>query len=184
MGQAPGAEAGLTRCLEGPGFKSCSQTSVMPTAKGWGHREALQAEPSRGHCSCRTEQGARAETEARLPGVCRPEVGAGVGRPHPLLRLGTLLPPSWRSLTPVCLSETTVSLLWLLNSSGSLLGEHPPEAELRLKGKQIKAEKNSTTRLKLKMNLLPRSWCISIKNRGNMFLDITPTQILVGQKPC
>lgn len=53
------------------------------------------------------------------------------------------------------LSETT-RVSCTSNSSGSLLGEHPPEAELRLKGKQEKFSETLTTRLKLKMNLLPR----------------------------
>ena len=55
VGRAPKAEAGLTRCLEGPDFKHCSQASAVPMAEGWGHREAWQAAPCRGHCSCSKE---------------------------------------------------------------------------------------------------------------------------------
>lgn len=101
-GPGPGAEAGLTRCLEGPGFKRCSQTSVMPTAKGWGHREALRAELRPGHCSCRTEQGAGAETGAWPPGSAG-QRWSRAGQAAPIPQAGDLPPPSLTLLTPVCL---------------------------------------------------------------------------------
>ena len=64
---------------------------------------ASRAEPCRHHWGCGTGQHARAETGARLPGSAGQRWRQGWAGPRPLLRLGTLPPPSWRSLTPVCL---------------------------------------------------------------------------------
>lgn len=68
-----------------------------------GDTAASRAKPCRHHWGCGTQQHAGAETGARLPGSAGQRWRQGWAGPHPLLRLGTLPPPAWCSLTPVCL---------------------------------------------------------------------------------
>lgn len=57
---------------------------------------------------------------------------------------------------PVCLSETTVSLHWLSTHLALCLGNTLQKQSCSWKEKANKSWENPTTRLKLKMNLLPR----------------------------